>query len=174
MFAPLSLRGNEFGNFSSICRVLNGGRYYWEINVSQRIFGTSMMFGIGTRRARSDLPIFDLVKTYLLFRLHVDAFVNMLGEEESSWGLSHKGLLWHAGRHKTYIKPFRENVATTIGIYFDGISGNLTFFKDGHNLGVAFTGLHEVAPHIFHHHQHHHDYQLKLGALYGRPPCATI
>ena len=49
-----------------IFRVLNGGRYYWEINVSQRIFGTSMMFGIGTRRAR----------------LHVDAFVNMLGEEE--------------------------------------------------------------------------------------------
>ena len=40
--------------------------------------------------------------------------------------------------------PFRENVATTIGIYFDGISGNLTFYKDGHNLGVAFTGLHEV------------------------------
>ena len=31
----------------------------------------------------------------------------MLGEEETSWGLSHKGLLWHAGRHKTYIKPFR-------------------------------------------------------------------
>ena len=103
----------------------------------------------------------------------MDAFVNMLGEEETSWGLSHKGLLWHAGRHKTYIKPFRwseprffspfdqgcfsemvdlksslvsfrENVATTIGIYFDGISGNLTFYKDGHNLGVAFTGLHEV------------------------------
>ena len=24
-------------------RVLNGGRYYWEINVSQRIFGTSMV-----------------------------------------------------------------------------------------------------------------------------------
>ena len=72
----------------------------------------------------------------------------MLGEEESSWGLSHKGLLWHAGRHKTYIKPFRENVATTIGIYFDGISGNLTFFKDGQNLGVAFTGLHEVTQHV--------------------------
>ena len=28
-------------------RILNGGRFYWEINVSQRIFGTSMMFGIG-------------------------------------------------------------------------------------------------------------------------------
>merc|ERR1712038_1033481 len=114
-------------------RVLNHGRYYWELNISERVFGTSMMFGIGTRRAR----------------LHVDAFVNMLGEEETSWGLSHKGLLWHAGRHKTYIKPFRENVATTIGIYFDGISGNLTFYKDGHNLGVAFTGLHEVTEPLY-------------------------
>ena len=114
-------------------RVLNGGRYYWEVNVSQRIFGTSMMFGVGTRRAR----------------LHVDAFVNMLGEEEASWGLSHKGLLWHAGHSKTYIKPFRENVATTIGIYFDGISGNLTFYKDGQCLGVAFAGLQDVTEPLY-------------------------
>ena len=114
-------------------RLLNGGRYYWEINVSQRIFGTSMMFGIGTRRAR----------------LHVDAFVNMLGEEETSWGLSHKGLLWHAGHSKTYIKPFRENVATTIGIYFDGISGNLTFYKDGQSLGVAFSGLQDFTEPLY-------------------------
>lgn len=26
-------------------RILNRGRFYWEINVTQRIFGTSMMFG---------------------------------------------------------------------------------------------------------------------------------
>ena len=45
-------------------------------------------------------------------RLHVDAFVNMLGEDEHSWGLSHKGLLWHGARHKTYIK-----VATTYHIF---------------------------------------------------------
>ena len=114
-------------------RVLNGGRYYWEINVSQRIFGTSMMFGIGTKRAR----------------LHVDAFVNMLGEDEHSWGLSHKGLVWHAGRNKQYIKPFRENVATTIGLYFDGVAGNLTFYKDGQCMGVAFSGLNEVSEPLY-------------------------
>ena len=61
-------------------------RHYWEVNVSQRIFGTSMMFGVGTGRCR----------------LHVDAFVNMLGEDGRSWGLSHKGYLWHAGTHKLY------------------------------------------------------------------------
>ena len=114
-------------------RVLNGGRFYWEINVSQRIFGTSMMFGIGTRKAR----------------LHVDAFVNMLGEDENSWGLSHKGLLWHGGHHKQYIKPFRENIATTIGLYFDGVSGTLTYFKDNVCLGVAFTGLHDITEPLY-------------------------
>ena len=73
-----------------------------------------MMFGIGTKRAR----------------LHVDSFVNMLGEDEQSWGLSHKGFLWSKGINRQYTQPFRENVATTIGIYFDGLLGTLTYFKD--------------------------------------------
>lgn len=107
---------------------LNYGRHYWEINISQRIFGTSMMFGIGTKRAR----------------LHVDAFVNLIGEDKHSWGLSHKGLLWHNGKWKQYTKPFRENEAASIGVLFDWYEGTLSFFKDGENLGVAFTGLNNV------------------------------
>lgn len=114
-------------------RALNKGRFYWEINVSQRIFGTSMMFGVGTKKAR----------------LHVDAFVNMLGEDDQSWGLSHKGFLWHAGKHRQYTKPFRENVATTVGIFFDGINGTITYYKDGVSLGVAFTGLDEVSESLY-------------------------
>ena len=76
-------------------RVLNGGRFYWEIHVSQRIFGTSMMFGIGTREAR----------------LHVDAFVNMLGEDEHSWGLSHKV-------RKRIINSLTLQWATKLGVAF--------------------------------------------------------
>lgn len=114
-------------------RVLNGGRFYWEIEVSQRIFGTSMMFGVGTKSAR----------------LHVDAFVNMIGEDERSWGLSHKGMLWHAHNARPYTKPFRENVETTIGVYFDGLEGTLTYFKDGLNLGVAFSGLNDVSEPLY-------------------------
>lgn len=87
-----------------------------------------MMFGIGTKKAR----------------LHADSFTNLLGEDNNSWGLSHKGLLWHRGRWYHYMKPFRENVATTIGILFDGIAGTLTYYKDGICLGVAFRGLNEV------------------------------
>jgi len=114
-------------------KILNQGRYYWELNVSQRIFGTSMMFGIGTENAR----------------LHVDAFVNMLGENNQSWGLSHKGFLWHDGQYRQYTKSFKENISTTIGILFDGIAGTLTYYKDGVNLGVAFTGLSSITDPLY-------------------------
>lgn len=109
-------------------RCLNHGRYFWELRISQRIFGTAMMFGIGTRRAR----------------LHVNAFVNLLGEDDHGWGLSHKGILWHGGQWSPYTKPFAENEATTIGILFDGIAGTISYYKDGKSLGVAFSGLNEV------------------------------
>uniref|UniRef100_T1IRT4 SPRY domain-containing SOCS box protein 3 n=1 Tax=Strigamia maritima TaxID=126957 RepID=T1IRT4_STRMM len=114
-------------------RVLNNGCYYWEVAISQRVFGTSMMFGIGTKKAK----------------LHVDRFVDLLGIDEHSWGLSHKGLLWHKGEYRSYTPPFRENEATTIGLYFDGVKGNLSYFKDGVNLGVAFTGLTQVKEDLY-------------------------
>jgi SPRY domain-containing SOCS box protein 3 len=37
-----------------------------------------MMFGIATKKAR----------------VHADAFVNIIGEDEHGWGLSHKGKAW--------------------------------------------------------------------------------
>lgn len=96
--------------------------------VSQRVFGTSMMFGIGTKKAC----------------LHRNAFTNLIGEDDNSWGLSHKGLIWHGGLWAQYTIPFRENQATAVGILFDGVEGSLTFYKDGKCLGVAFKDLHQV------------------------------
>ncbi|KAL1490358.1 hypothetical protein ABEB36_013069 [Hypothenemus hampei] len=109
-------------------RILNNGRYYWELVLSRRIFGTSMMFGVGTKKAH----------------LHEDSFVNLLGIDSQSWGLSHKGLIWHQGKWSHYTKPFRENVSTRIGVLFDGISGTLTYYKDGKCLGIAFRGLNNI------------------------------
>lgn len=114
-------------------RSLNNGRYYWELHVSQRVFGTSIMFGIGTKSAR----------------LHANAFRNLLGENEHGWGLSHKGVLWHKGVALLYTKRFRENHPTHIGILFDGIEGTLTYYKDGKCLGVAFRGLDQVSWALF-------------------------
>ncbi|KAF7266316.1 SPRY domain-containing SOCS box protein SP555 [Rhynchophorus ferrugineus] len=114
-------------------RVLNGGRYYWELLLPKRIFGTSMMFGIGTKKTK----------------LHVDAFVNLLGSNEHSWGLSHKGLIWHGGKYSYYTKTFSENKSTRVGLYFDGLAGTLTYFKDGKCLGVAFSGLNAIKESLY-------------------------
>ena len=124
-------------------RVLNGGRYYWEIAVYPRIYGTSMMFGIGTKKARlqaSHLGLGDELGW---------GWVNLLGEDEHSWALSHKGLLWHRGEHKQYTKAFTEHPGVVIGLYFDGILGTLTYFKDDVCLGVAFTNLQNVTEPLF-------------------------
>ncbi len=40
-------------------------------------------------------------------------------------------------------------MATTIGLYFDGPNGTLTYYKDGENLGVAFSGLNEVEEDLY-------------------------
>ncbi|XP_014248161.1 SPRY domain-containing SOCS box protein 3 [Cimex lectularius] len=114
-------------------RVLNNGRYYWEIRIPQRVFGTSMMFGVATESAR----------------VHVNAFVNLIGEDENSWGLSHKGLVFHSGKWAYFTKPFKENEPTTVGILFDGIAGTITFYKDGKCLGVAFKNLHKVTKNLY-------------------------
>lgn len=93
----------------------------------------SMMFGVGTKDVR----------------LQVDKFINMLGEDENGWGLSHKGLLCHSGVAYNFTGRFVENQATKIGLLFDGINGTLTYFKDGKCLGVAFSGLNKVGKPLY-------------------------
>lgn len=91
------------------------------------------MFGVGTDEVR----------------LHANKFVNMLGEDENGWGLSHKGLLWHSGVGFNFTKRFIENQATKIGLLFDGINGTLTYYKDGKCLGVAFRGLNKIGKSLY-------------------------
>lgn len=91
------------------------------------------MFGIGTENTR----------------LGSFGFTDLIGEDENSWGLSHKGLLWHGGKSQKFCRPFRENFPTTVGLLFDGVYGTLTYFKDGVNLGVAFRGLQFVGEHLY-------------------------
>lgn len=108
-------------------------RFYWEIRVSDRLFGTSMMFGIATRNCS----------------VHADSFVNLIGSDSNGWGLSHKGILWHDSLWSKYTKPFKENTATTIGMLYDGHKGTLTYFKDGVNLGIAFKDLNKIPDKLY-------------------------
>lgn len=92
-----------------------------------------MMFGVATKRCR----------------LHAESFVNLIGEDEHGWGLSHKGLLWHGGKWIAFTKPFSENQATTIGLLFDSLQGTLTYYRDGVSLGIAFTGLDKITSKLY-------------------------
>ena len=86
------------------------------------------MFGIASKKAR----------------IHADTFTNLLGEDENSWALSHKGVIWHRGRSRTFTESFVENQTTVIGVLFNGFDGTLSYYKDGQDLGVAFTGINHV------------------------------
>ena len=58
--------------------------------------------------------------------------------------------MFHVNDYFIYdVQPFRENIATTIGLYFDGVAGTLTYYKDGACLGVAFTGLQDVTEPLY-------------------------
>ena len=108
--------------------VLNGGRFYWEVNLTHEIFGTSMVFGIGIGKLRHGVE---------------SDYVKMLGEDMNSWGLSHNGLIYHGGEYTQYTEPIEEDI-TMFGVLFDGVDGTLTFYKDTRCLGVAFHGLQNV------------------------------
>ncbi|KAI5700150.1 hypothetical protein M8J76_012629 [Diaphorina citri] len=110
-------------------RTLNHGRYYWELNTTRRTTGTSVQFGIGTKQART----------------HHEEFVDLMGNDENSWALSHRGLIFHGGVVYKYTDALIESSKTIkIGVEFDGIAGTLGFYKDGEYLGIAFHGLQHV------------------------------
>lgn len=114
-------------------QAVGSGVNYWEIEVGDRVFGTSLMFGVSTKQAR----------------LHAGEFKNMLGEDDHGWALSHRGALFHKGESRNYCDPFAEYTPVTVGILLDMNEGTLSYFKNGVSLGVAFTGLNKVEEELF-------------------------
>ncbi|XP_057187688.1 SPRY domain-containing SOCS box protein 3 isoform X2 [Triplophysa rosa] len=102
------------------------GEHYWEIEFLEPPYGCSVMVGVGTQNA--------------LLHTGDKRFINLIGMDSESWGLSYKGFIWHNGRSRKYTEPFYDK-NTVIGILLDLSAGTLTFYRNGVNLGVAFTGL---------------------------------
>ena len=100
------------------------GQHYWEVKLSS-VFGTSVMIGVGTKQA--------------LLQTNNYEFVDLVGWDTQSWGLSYKGMIWHGGQYRKYCEPFYDS--TVIGVLVDMDRGTLSYFKNGEPLGVAFTGL---------------------------------
>ncbi|KAK5984233.1 SPRY domain-containing SOCS box protein 3 [Trichostrongylus colubriformis] len=98
---------------------------YWDTRVCQHLFGTSIMFGVGTKyastRARSQ-------------------FVDLLGDDEHSYGLNQKGLVRHCGIEVAVCEPlpYRDCV---VGILFDGPGRKISFYRNGEYLCTPFTDI---------------------------------
>ena len=109
-----------------------GNRHYWEVYIPSA-YGSHMMVGISTKEAN----------------LHLNEWVNLLGQDDQSWAMSHKGLLWHNGKSRRYTDECEVLEPVLIGVLFDGYKGTLTYYKDTECLGVAFTGLDKVEKELF-------------------------
>jgi SPRY domain-containing SOCS box protein 3 len=98
---------------------------YWQVTISDRVFGSSIMVGIGRRQARTKST----------------GFLNLLGSDDNSWGLSHKGFLWHNNESKRYCNDFDENKAVKIGCLFNGFNGELAYFVNDVYMGIAYRHI---------------------------------
>lgn len=103
----------------------NGNYYYWEVSVYDKTYGTSVMFGLCTKEQS----------------MHVNDYCNLIGLDRNGWSLSHKGLIWHNGQRSDYTQIFPANQSITVGMLFDTMRGELSYYMDGRCLGVAFYRL---------------------------------
>lgn len=121
-------------------RPLTKGKHYWEITVSDRKEEApfrGIMFGIGTAKTPLKFP---------------HGWFNLLGENQHSWGLCHRGFLYHHEHDHfhpcCYYQRYCESIPTTgdvtIGMYYNGIDGTLEYYRNGVSLGIAFYELNEV------------------------------
>ncbi|XP_078540825.1 SPRY domain-containing SOCS box protein 3-like [Lissotriton helveticus] len=110
------------------------GEHYWEIEFLEPPYGLSVMLGIGTPQA--------------LLHAGNYTYIDLLGKDSESWGLSYKGFLWHGGLCRRYTEPFYDRT-TVVGAHLDLTEGTLTFFRNGESLGPAFTGLDKVGAPLY-------------------------
>ncbi|XP_013385695.1 SPRY domain-containing SOCS box protein 3 [Lingula anatina] len=105
------------------------GEYYWEVKFLEAACGNSIMIGVGTASAT----------------LHMGngKYVDLLGQDVNSWGLSFRGTVHHNGQSRKYCDPFFSS-GTVIGVYLNLYTGILSFYKNSEHLGMAFTNLNNV------------------------------
>lgn len=103
---------------------------YWEISLlNNQINGTSIQIGIGNKKAR----------------LNSLGYLNILGSDANSYGLTHNGKLWHKNEAKSFCAAWNEP-QVTIGCLFNGYTGQLSYYKNGTLLGVAFENINMSEP----------------------------
>ena len=64
-------------------------------------------------------------------------YVNLIGNDNYSWGLNHNGNVCHNLKSKLFCEKFAQ-ADTVIGVLLDFYNNSLSFYKNGEELGVAF------------------------------------
>lgn len=105
---------------------LISGIHYFEVLVKEPLYGTAVMIGFGTDEVRLHYENFD--------------YVTLIGKDSNSWGLCHKGYLWHNGTSKYYCEPFFDK-DTIIGVLLNTYDRTVNYFMNGNHLGTAFRYL---------------------------------
>lgn len=101
---------------------------YWEVTIlNKSVSGTSLMIGVGTAQAS----------------LKSSGYLNLIGNDQFSWGLAHTGTLWHDNKSTSYCNKFESFGPITVGCLYNGYSGTLSYYMDGKCLGIAFRDLNQ-------------------------------
>ncbi|EDV27861.1 uncharacterized protein TRIADDRAFT_63704 [Trichoplax adhaerens] len=109
------------------------GLHYWEVTLCEPTFGSSVMVGVGTKKAK--------------LRTNNYEYIDILGTDCESWGLNYKGYLFHNGRPTKFTDTFYAG--TTIGVLLDMNVGKLSYFKNGSFLGTAFDDLLDINSELY-------------------------
>jgi SPRY domain-containing SOCS box protein 3 len=102
---------------------LKEGITYFEVLVKEPLYGTAVMIGVGTSDVHLHYSDFE--------------YVNLVGKDENSWGLCHKGSIWHNNKSTSYCSPFFHK-DTIVGVLYDSYKHKLHFFVNHVYMGVAF------------------------------------
>ncbi|RNA10696.1 SPRY domain-containing SOCS box 3-like [Brachionus plicatilis] len=100
------------------------GSFYFEFTVREPLFGTAVMFGLGTEDIRLSYDDYN--------------YVPLIGMNQNGWALSYKGTVWHNGKYKKFCEPFFEE-NTCIGMLYH--NKKIHYFIDGVYRGIAFDNV---------------------------------
>ncbi len=104
----------------------DSGIYYYEVQAREPLYGTAVMFGYGTDQTRLHYDNFD--------------YVNLIGKDATSWGLSHKGTIWHSNKSKTFCEAFFDR-DIIVGVLLNTYERTIEYFLDGKYIGCAFRDI---------------------------------
>lgn len=98
-------------------------RAFWEVMVNE-VYGTSIMFGIGTKQMPLSTPLI---------------FDNLLGGSQhygESYGLSHHGVFFNGSNNcRQFCEAFPSGTECRVGVVFDGPGRRLGYSLNGRWLG---------------------------------------